>query len=48
VVTTTGERAAEQRPARSRYFVPGGPHSEYGINATDDYEIPAILRRQMD
>ena len=36
-------------PARaSRFFVPGGPNSEYGINQTDDYEIPAILRKQMD
>ena len=33
---------------RSRFFVPGGPNSEYGINQTDDYEIPAILRKQMD
>ena len=32
----------------SRFFVPGGPNSEYGINQTDDYEIPAILRKQMD
>jgi len=36
-------------PARaSRFLVPGGPNSEYGINQTDDYEIPAILRKQMD
>jgi cell division protein FtsZ len=41
------EPAAE--PARtSRFFVPGGPNSEYGVNQTDDYEIPAILRKQMD
>jgi len=32
----------------SRFLVPGGPNSEYGINQTDDYEIPAILRKQMD
>ena len=39
----------EAPPARaSRFFVPGGPNSEYGINQTDDYEIPAILRKQMD
>jgi cell division protein FtsZ len=39
----------ETPPARaSRFFVPGGPNSEYGINQTDDYEIPAILRKQMD
>ncbi len=29
-------------------FFAGGPNSEYGINQTDDYEIPAILRKQMD
>ena len=43
------KEAEEPRAARtSRFFVPGGPHSEYGINQTDDYEIPAILRKQMD
>jgi cell division protein FtsZ len=52
--------ASEARPAAensfeepatartSRFLVPGGPNSEYGINQTDDYEIPAILRKQMD
>ena len=39
----------EEVSARSsRFLVPGGPNSEYGINQTDDYEIPAILRKQMD
>jgi cell division protein FtsZ len=39
----------QRNPVRmSRFFVPGGPNSEYGINQTDDYEIPAILRKQMD
>ena len=39
----------ETTPARtSRFLVPGGPNSEYGINQSDDYEIPAILRKQMD
>jgi cell division protein FtsZ len=43
------EPVEEKVPARaSRFFVPGGPNSEYGINQTDDYEIPAILRKQMD
>jgi cell division protein FtsZ len=43
------EATVEEQPARtSRFFVPGGPNSEYGINQTDDYEIPAILRKQMD
>ena len=34
----------------SRYFVPGGPDPQYGINLgdKDEYEIPAILRKQMD
>jgi cell division protein FtsZ len=39
----------EKAPTRtSRFLVPGGPNSEYGINQSDDYEIPAILRKQMD
>ena len=39
----------DSAPSRaSRFLVPGGPNSEYGINQTDDYEIPAILRKQMD
>ena len=39
----------ESTPTRaSRFLVPGGPNSEYGINQTDDYEIPAILRKQRD
>jgi hypothetical protein len=42
-------RFEETTPTRaSRFLVPGGPNSEYGINQTDDYEIPAILRKQMD
>jgi len=49
VVAATAAEVEPQRPARSsRFFVPGGPNSEYGINQTDDFEIPAILRRQMD
>ena len=43
------EPRQEEVPARaSRFFIPGGPNSEYGINQSDDYEIPAILRKQMD
>jgi cell division protein FtsZ len=40
----------EQAEAKrsSRFFIPGGPYSEYGINTGDEYEIPAILRKQMD
>lgn len=39
----------ERKPARStRFFVPGGPNAEYGVNITDEYEIPAILRKQID
>jgi cell division protein FtsZ len=42
-------RRDEPAAARSsRFFVPGGPNTEYGINQTDDFEIPAILRKQMD
>ena len=41
-------RHEEPAARTSRFFVPGGPNSEYGINQTDDYEIPAILRKQMD
>ncbi len=40
------EEAVKSRT--SRFLVPGGPNSEYGINQSDDYEIPAILRKQMD
>ena len=48
-VRSRPEPRQEESPARvSRFFVPGGPNSEYGINQTDDYEIPAILRKQMD
>ena len=49
VAVATAAAEVEPQPARSsRFFVPGGPNSEYGINQTDDFEIPAILRKQMD
>ncbi len=39
----------EPEPRRtSRFFIPNGPNSEYGVNLGDEYEIPAILRKQMD
>jgi cell division protein FtsZ len=40
----------ERKPAArsTRFFVPGGPNAEYGVNITDEYEIPAILRKQID
>lgn len=43
------EEEATRRRA-SRFFVPGGPNTQYGINLgdKDEYEIPAILRKQMD
>jgi len=44
---TVVERKEAKAPT-SRFFVPGGPTSEYGINQTEDYEIPAILRKQID
>jgi cell division protein FtsZ len=48
-VRPKAEPRPEEAPARtSRFFIPGGPNSEYGINQSDDYEIPAILRKQMD
>jgi len=40
--------ASSDQGRPSRYLLPGGPDSEYGINLTDEYEIPAILRKQMD
>ncbi len=36
------------RTGRRGFFVPGGANPEYGINVSDEYEIPAILRKQMD
>ncbi|MCD4747755.1 MAG: cell division protein FtsZ [Thermoanaerobaculales bacterium] len=33
---------------RTSFFIPPVANSEYGINIGDDYEIPAILRKQMD
>ncbi|HHQ49184.1 MAG TPA: cell division protein FtsZ [Acidobacteria bacterium] len=47
----TGRIAPEEDTAakrRSAFFVPGGANPEYGINVGDEYEIPAILRKQMD
>ncbi len=36
-------------PARRKPFgLPGGPDSDYGINVTGEYEVPAILRNQFD
>ncbi len=49
VRTPPREVAAAATPARGRrIWLPGGPGTEYGINQGDEYEIPAILRRQMD
>ncbi len=44
----TSAEPTERKSSRSRFFVPGGPNPEYGINVSDEYEIPAILRKQMD
>ena len=38
----------EGTPVRKGFFVPGGPNAVYGVNQTEDYEIPAILRKQID
>jgi cell division protein FtsZ len=49
--TAVADTGPVEEPASarvSRFFVPGGPNTEYGINQTDDFEIPAILRKQMD
>jgi cell division protein FtsZ len=48
-----GVRRDELEPGQrrgSRFFIPGGPNPQYGINLgdKDEYEIPAILRKQMD
>ncbi len=50
VPTVEAPRPEEPRPARGGgpFFVPGGPNTAYGVNQTEDYEIPAILRKQMD
>ena len=47
--THRDELEAAQRRG-SRFFIPGGPNPQYGINLgdKDEYEIPAILRKQMD
>jgi cell division protein FtsZ len=48
-VSTPKSEPEQSSSSRSnRFFVPGGPNSEYGINTGDEYEIPAILRKQMD
>jgi cell division protein FtsZ len=44
--TAPGEEIAAKQ--RSAFFVPGGAGPDYGINIGDEYEIPAILRKQMD
>jgi len=33
---------------RTAFFIPQAPNTEYGVNIGDEYEIPAILRKQMD
>jgi len=46
-----GLKTPEEDSARKRrtsFFVPGGANPDYGINVGDEYEIPAILRKQMD
>jgi cell division protein FtsZ len=39
--------ASEDTP-RTAFFIPQAPNTEYGVNIGDEYEIPAILRKQMD
>jgi len=40
------EQENDLREAANRIFIPGIP--DYGINTGDEFEIPAILRKQMD
>ncbi len=45
----TAQPRNEAEPRRRAAFgLPGGPDSEYGINVTGEYEVPAILRNQFD
>ncbi len=41
-------RPEPETPKRRPFGLPGGPDSEYGINVTGEYEVPAILRNQFD
>jgi len=41
-------RTEPERTPRRSFGLPGGPNSEYGINVTGEYEVPAILRNQFD
>jgi len=42
------QRTEPERTPRRAFGLPGGPNSEYGINVTGEYEVPAILRNQFD
>ncbi len=38
----------EEKPARKSVFMQGVANGAYGVNQTEDFEIPAILRKQYD
>jgi len=46
----TAKEPEEKKKQRQGIFIPQGPSGIYGVNETDKdpYEIPAILRKQMD
>lgn len=46
--TSSPPQAAEESGRRRLPFMPGGPTSGYGVNLSDEVEIPAILRKQLD
>jgi cell division protein FtsZ len=46
--TTQQPQAIEEGGRRRLPFMPGGPTSGYGVNLSDEVEIPAILRKQLD
>jgi cell division protein FtsZ len=44
----TPTNAGDESGRRRLPFMPGGPTSGYGVNLSDEVEIPAILRKQLD
>lgn len=47
---STAKEPKQQKTKRASIFIPQGPNGTYGINETDadPYELPAILRKQID
>ncbi len=46
----TAKEPGQEEKRRQGIFIPQGPNRSYGVNETDadPYELPAILRKQMD